>query len=180
MLGRYKRNYSYTKKRQELFEELVDFSETNGIPPTNWLVFLFERRSWQRPPFLSHQQLMSPKSLEAYRTQGAHTSVIGFQAFQGFKQTDGVEKLELDPRRDLFKSVENRKSQLVSMSELCMAKTFSSTDPTYGFHPRSKVCQGCSKSAECEKSLIQVMGKNIVRLRKGEISMQQYKGTLND
>ena len=178
--GKYKRPYKYTENRQALFEELVTFSEANNIHPTNWLVFLFERRKWQRPPFLSRQQLMSPKSLQAYRKEGVHENIRGFWAFAKYKQTEGVSTLTLDPRKDIFRSVEARKLQLVTDSDICMAKTFSRTDPTYGFHPRSFPCQGCKMKEKCKQSLIEMMGPAIVPLRKGEITLEQYEGVAGE
>lgn len=163
-----------TASHEEALGEMVRFCQQRAIPPRQWLYYLFARRRWLYAPGCDRPSLLSKRAAEGYRSW---PDFSGFQKrmAESSAQREAV-SLEnvFDPNRDLSHSVELLKGALVARGQVdrCLAGMHSQS---YGYHPRSHVCQGCPQRFICAERLQRSVNFDILALRRGEITSAQAK-----
>jgi hypothetical protein len=143
------------------------------------MFYLFKRTGWKFPPKFKTASLCSPTALEKYK--GFKTGLGFFRKRVGVSVAeDGVSTPEaFDPNRDISQAVENLKTRYV----------FGSVDPplspdparckaemlfrTWGYHPKSTVCQACPLAAQCSTELESLARFPVLALRSGRITAQE-------
>jgi len=168
------RDPQLTPGHEEVLGDLVRFCQQRSIPPRQWLYYLFARRRWLYSPGCNRVSLLSVKAAGGYR------SWPDFSGFQKRIAETSVQReaasLEnvFDPNRDLSHSVELLKGSLVARGQVdrCLAGMHSRS---YGYHPRSHVCQVCLQRFLCAEQLQRSVNFDILALRRGEITSAQAK-----
>jgi len=160
--GAYITSLKPTPKNLLAFEKLVGWCGERSIDARHWLYTLFVARHWRFAPPLKH--LTSPTHLDRYQSMeaaGYQQAQVASRDHQGF-----------DCNRDLSHSVEMLKRHLLQFGGpgRCMDKM---TTETYGYHPLSKVCEGCPAAVACEAMLQSRVKFDITALRRGAITPYQ-------
>lgn len=151
------RPLKFNAARKALFEELIDWCNAKNIPVRQWVYTLFVSRKWMYAPKLEKAHLCSKNHIPK------------FYAIDDYKFYDKYmnrvnKKKEFDPNMDITATTESRKTELLQKggAQLCMS--FMETE-TYGYHPKSSVCQKCDDRFICNDQLLKKVGFDILELR---------------
>ncbi len=169
-----KRIVSLGRKKLPAFVDLHRWCAEKGIDARHWLCSLFEVRHWLFAPPL--HQLKSPKHLRRYPTTGSMPAYQKRLAEQRRNHLHATNRV-FDPNRDINAASETLKRRYLSVGapERCMEKMDSET---YGFHPRSPVCEGCPLQQSCAVQLRSKVRFDIMALRRGEITARQAQAVV--
>lgn len=161
---------SISKKHIPKFEELANWCGQQGVDPRRWLASLFETRRWLFPPKLN--QLQSKRHLQRYEKM----DVPAFAArIRNENQRAAVASgATFNPTRDLSNRAELVKRRYLSFGnhERCMSEMESST---FGYHPKSSVCQSCQVRFQCAAILQSRVKYDIMSVRLGLMSVDEAK-----
>lgn len=162
---------SISRKHLPRFEELAHWCKEQGVEPRRWLASLFECRRWLFPPRLN--QLKSTRHLERYPTMSS------IPVFQGRVRREHQEAARVSGRvfdrsRDLATGAELLKRRYIAWGnyERCMSEM--ETD-TFGYHPRSEVCQNCQARYQCAAILQSKVNYDIMALRLGLMTTEEAR-----
>lgn len=157
--GQFFRPMKFTKEREALFNKLISWCGEKQIPVRQWLYTLFVIRRWMFAPKLTEGHLCSKNHVPKFY------KVDDYAFYDKYViQNKAPSKSKFDPNIDLVESVEARKKELLSIGggQLCM--NFMESE-TFGYHPKSFVCKGCSDRFLCNDMLIKAVGFDILSLR---------------
>lgn len=161
---------SISKKHLPKFEALATWCSEQKVDPRRWLASLFETRRWLFPPKLN--QLQSQRHLQRYEKM----DVPAFAArIRGEHQRAATESGDTFNRtRDISNGAEMIKRRYLAFGnyERCMAEM---EDTTYGYHPKSAVCQGCQVRYQCAAILQSKVSYDIMSVRLGLMSVDEAK-----
>lgn len=160
-----------TKERLALFAQMQAWCAGNRIMPRQWLYSLFAMRRWQYAPKLEHGHLCSENMLNRFRT------FSDYKAYnQRLLETDQATKLlnpvTYDPNLHISHTAEEAKQHYLRVGDLKTCMGMMDTE-TFGYHPKSKACSGCSARDECAQKLGDRVNFDIAALRRGEITSEQ-------
>jgi hypothetical protein len=159
-------------ERAEVFGALVVFCKQHAVPPRQWLYYIFARRRWLYSPRCDRANLLCERALAGYRSwpdfSGFQKRIAATEAQREAIYLDHV----YDPNRDLNHSVELLKGALVARGQVdrCLVGMHSQT---FGYHPRSHICQRCMVRFVCAEQLRGAVNFDILALRRGEITSAQ-------
>lgn len=166
--------HSLGRKRLSAFEGLQEWCAEHQVDARRWLCSLFEARRWLFAPPLN--QLKSKKHLKRYSKMD--TIPVFRNRIQQERQTRLNTAGEVfDPNRDLSASAETLKRRYLTLStyDRCIEKM---DDETYGYHPRSTVCQECPAQHTCSTMLQAKVGFDIMALRRGQMTAEQAQAVI--
>jgi hypothetical protein len=164
-----------SRKQLPKFEALAHWCRDHKVDPRRWLASLFHSRRWMFPPKLN--QLQSQKHLQRYAKMDT------IPAFHARVQVENQTAAYQEGRvfvvsRDLSNSAEmlKRRHTMTGNSVRCMDQM---ETETFGYHPKSTVCQQCSARYQCASILQTKVKFDILALRAGhktheEIQMEAY------
>ena len=164
------RPYKLTAERLLLFGELVDWCEERKLDVRFYVYVLFHSRAWRYAPRLAKGHLMSEKMVKRY--EGYRGAMDGYRRRVS---KDEPKKKHFDPNKDTSRPNEIYKQRLQSegKSRRCLNEFAART---YGFHPKSDVCERCDLKGECLAALERYMGFDVLALRKGDITVERAVG----
>ena len=161
------------KKTAPAFTALGQWCGERNIDPRRWLYFRFAARNWRYAPRLD--QLIPSKRTEE---QTIHKYKL-LKSTPAFSQRVHEESrfhqeptgVYWDVNRDISHLAEAVKRRYIATDQLerCMSEMDSRT---FGFHPKSRVCQRCPAATECLRRLQAKAPFDIVALRRGDVDLQ--------
>jgi hypothetical protein len=161
---------SISRKHLATFESLVQWCEEHNVESRRWLYSLFVIRHWIYPPKLN--QLKSTKHLKRFQT----IELPGYSERLQVENTAVLRKegRVFDRKRDITKSAELLKRRYVQwgFTDRCIAEM---EESTFGYHPKSDVCQACPSRFECARILQGKVKYDIMSLRLGIITAEQAR-----
>ena len=165
------RRYKPTIKRLEFFSELIVWCRQRSLDPRLWLYHLFRSKMWMWPPPLepltkARGHFFSEKSIPKYEKLLRMNILDGYA---GRLYEKPPPENAFDPNRDISIPVEQQKQNYVDtfQTERCMLEMHVTT---FGFHPKSSVCERCPAKVECARHLVGFVSFDIMALRRGDIS----------
>lgn len=163
--------HKQTEERVQLFQKLITWCGERELDPRLYLYSLFRGRRWLFAPQLREGHLMSENMISRYK------KMVEKECLGGYRQFLDVAE-EFDPNRDMTPSVEALKSRYLKygQADRCMLETPATT---FGYHPKSPLCQTCPLRIECENRLQSLVGFDIQALRRGEITADQARAQLD-
>jgi hypothetical protein len=160
-----------SKKHLPKFAALANWCQEQSINPRHWLASLFESRKWLFPPKLN--QLQSIKHLDRYRTLTISTQ-YDHKVQQEHESALVVSGNTFDKARDISPGAEMLKARYASMKNYVRCMGDMDTE-TFGYHPRSEVCQRCPTRFQCASILQSKVKFDILSLRLGLITSQEAR-----
>lgn len=152
---------------------LAQWCDGKAIDPRRWLYFRFASRNWRYAPRLDQ---LVPSSRTEAKAVSKYKLLKETPAFsQRIQQESAYRRDETgvywDVNRDICHVAEAIKRRYLATSqwERCMNEM---TERTYGFHPKSRVCQRCPAAAQCEQRLRAQAPFDIVALRRGDVDLR--------
>jgi hypothetical protein len=147
-----------TRERLQLFDELVHWCASKNIPVRQWLYTLFVMRYWKFAPKLEISHLCSEKHIPRFY------KVTDYSFFNEYTGVTNPSTIQFDANKDIVSSVEQRKRELLVKggSQLCMQYM---KEETFGFHPKSIICNHCDGRHTCYAELTKLVGQKIIELR---------------
>lgn len=163
-----------TRKHLPTFAELATWCAGHGIEPRRWLASLFESRRWLHTPKLN--QLKSTPHLQRYPNMNA---IPAYSHRLNQERTSRLHKAGkvYDPNRDTSESSEALKRRYVALGDTQRCMNQMRTE-TFGYHPKSQVCQNCPAQEECARRLQASVKFDIMSLRRGEITAESARVTV--
>lgn len=171
----YMRPMKPTPERLALFSRLVKWCQSRDIHVRQWLFTLFAVRRWRFAPQLQPGHLMSEKHIPRYHKFTDYSFYAKrMQELEAQKRVQETRSVLFDPNRDVVPSVEEAKRSYLQSGNLagCMDAMKSET---FGYHPKSAVCNGCSARALCAEKLQLLLPFDVGALRRGEITAQDAR-----
>ena len=166
------RNHSL-KKTQPIFAALNRWCGEKRVDPRRWLYFRFVSRNWKYAPPLD--QLVPSSRTEkqaviAYSLLG-ETPAYSNRIHNEIRYARDETGISWDVNRDISHLAEAIKRRYLAINDWqqCMARM---SDQTYGFHPRSRVCQRCSGASSCLAQLQHGVPFDIMALRRGDVTLR--------
>lgn len=154
------RPLKYTDERGVLFNELMLWCSARKLPVRKWLYSLFVTRRWMYPPKLEVNHLCSENHIPKFR------KVRDYRFYEKYiAEKDNNQKGVFDPNVEVTKAVEERKRELIQKGGPKLCRQFMEKE-TFGFHPKSVVCKFCDDWYGCAKQLNELVGFDIMKLRK--------------
>lgn len=146
-----------TVDRLNLFDQLIRWCSERNIPVRQWLYTLFVIRYWKVAPKLETSHLCSENHVQKFY------KIRDYRVFEEYLNAISP-KVLFDANKDLVSSVEQRKRELLLKGggQLCMAYM---KEETFGFHPKSFICNHCDSRFFCYNELIKIAGTSILNLR---------------
>ena len=169
------RMHKQTEERVALFEKVVKWCQERELDPRLWLYCLFRSRRWSFAPKLQEGHLMSENMVSRYER------MVKKECLDGYRQYLYTPKPEddFDPNRDISPAAEAMKARYAKYNQRvrCMLETL---ETTFGYHPKSPVCQACPMKVECSSRLEQLVGFNIQALREGKITAAEARAQVGN
>ena len=162
------------RKHIKAFDELATWCGEQGVEPRRWLASLFETRRWLFAPKLN--QLKSKPHLLRYPNVNAipaYTNRLHKERTVRQHQDGKV----YDPNRDICESSETLKRRYISLGETQRCLDQMRTE-TFGYHPKSTICQACPMRIECARRLQASVTFDIMALRRGEMTAEQARAVV--
>jgi len=164
----YMQDLKPTKKRLDLFRELLTFCEKHAVGPREWVYTLFATRRFMYAPRLERSHLLSQKHLEKMKR------IEDFGLFQKRLREAPCKELspqQFDPNRDMSASAEELKASYRRRGDdlLCMDHM----SETLGYHPKSEICRNCVYTHACARKLQRAVSFDILALRRGDITAEE-------
>lgn len=161
---------SVSKKHLPRFEALANWCSKQGVDPRRWLASLFESRRWLYPPKLN--QLQSKPHLQRYEKMRVPAFAVRMQ--REYQQAATASGGMFDRARDISRGVELLKQRYLSLSnhERCISEMEAET---FGYHPKSLVCQGCAARFQCAAILQSKVSYDIMSVRLGLMGMDEAR-----
>jgi hypothetical protein len=147
-----------TNERLNLFDTLISWCAIRNIPVRQWLYTLFVIRYWKVAPKLEISHLCSEKHIPKFY------KVTDYKFFNEYTGVTNPSIISFDANKDIVSSVEQRKRELLLKGggQLCMGRM---KDETFGFHPKSIICNHCDDRFTCYNELVKLVGQSILTLR---------------
>lgn len=166
------RNLKLTKAAPML-TALAHWCEDRGIDPRRWLYYRFQARNWRYAPRLD--QLVPSKRNEHKAIEG-YKLLKGTPAFSNRMHEESRYQQDetgvfWDANRDISHVAEAIKRRYIATNQLqrCIDRM---DDQTFGFHPKSRVCQRCPAATQCLATLQAKAPFDIVALRRGDVDLR--------
>lgn len=153
----YLKSLKSTVDRLKLFDYMNNWCMSRNIPVRQWLYTLFVARYWKVSPKLEIGHLCSEKHIPKFY------KVQNYEFFDKYTHST-FSKRSFDSNVELVSSVEQRKRDLLLKGggQLCIAHM---KDETFGFHPKSIICNHCDSRFVCYDELIKLVGQSVIDLR---------------
>jgi len=182
----YLRPLKATQARLGLFADMVNWCREKKIPPRQWLYSLFEVRVWNFAPKLERGHLLSEKYASKYG-DGSQFDLEPFTRYvrrENFLERLGKPEHGFDPNSDINFSTEQAKKDYLARGGPDKCREYMGTE-TFGFHPKSTVCNKCVDRDKCLNELRGKVNFDILALRRGLITSRQaqhqaFMGQKND
>lgn len=162
---------SISKRHLPTFEALVSWCSGNSIDPRRWLASLFETRRWLYPPKLN--QLQSTKHLQRYAKMDS-VPVFAARVRNEHQVAAIATGRVFDRARDLSNGAELLKRRYLHFGNQTRCIEEMETD-TFGYHPRSEVCQVCVSRFQCAAILQSKVDYDIMSVRLGLMGVDEAK-----
>lgn len=160
------RSPKLTPDREKALDGMETWCEQEGLDPRRWLAALFYSRRFLFAPRWN-QLCGGPASRKVYDAKGSlplHEQLV--RAAPPQPAADDV-----NPNRDVVPAAEIQKQNFAERgvaAECMVALSF-----TYGWHPKSLICQKCPVAGECRERLRKCANFDIVALREGRVTWEQ-------
>lgn len=161
------------KKTHAIFSAVSRWCGERKIDPRRWIYFRFASRHWKYAPPLDQlipSEKGEKKALVAYRLLG-ETPAFSDRIHNEIRFQRDETGISWDVNRDISHLAEAIKRRYLATNDwqLCMGRM---GDQTFGFHPKSRVCQRCPGAGVCAEHLQRGVPFDIVALRRGDVSLR--------
>lgn len=156
------------EKRLKLLEELITWCQENKAQPRFWIYHLFAARRWLFSPKFERGYLFSENLLKSYR-EAKPTDFYADRLRQTEREKLEFQGLKRDPNLKLSEGVEAIKRDYADMRS--WTRCMDDLTATFGFHPKSGVCQQCPESEKCEEKVRGLFPFDIMAARRGDLEI---------
>lgn len=166
--GKYVGAFKETPERVQIFLDMAAWCREQSIDPRLWLYLLFRSRGWTFAPQMTPSHLQSKTMIPRYARFMEHGNLDGYRLHVVQTQKHVTEKF--DPNWEISYTVEALKDRYLALGQAqrCMRETL---ERTYGYHPKSKVCNVCPLRQQCALQLQRLVPEfDIIALRDGKMS----------
>lgn len=168
----YVRDTSMKKARPHL-AAMQRWCKDKNIDARRWLYFRFASRHWRYAPPL--EQLVpaaksESKALIAYNLMEA-TPAYSERIHNEIRYQKDATGITWDVNRDVSHLAEAIKRRYLATHDWqrCIDRM---ADQTFGYHPKSLVCQRCPGASQCVAQLSRGVPFDIVALRRGDVDLR--------
>ena len=167
----YIKNLKPTPARAALFAEMSQWCTDKGVLPRQWVYSLFATRRWQYPPKLERSHLCSEKHLDRF-AKFSDYKVFTARMLELGQSLQLANPVTYDPNTHISSAAEEAKRYYVNIGDVAACMNGMETE-TFGYHPKSLVCQKCSAGGECSQRLKERVNFDIGALREGKITSEE-------